>query len=68
MINTTLMNSMGVVGKIVDGPKVTSLCSLAAECVLQILPGTNSEHVELRFDYPELIWPYCKHCVPVWVY
>jgi len=47
MINTTLMNSMGVVGKIVDGPK--------------IMAGPNSEHVELRFDYPELIWPYCGY-------
>ena len=28
MINTTLMNSMGVVGKIVDGPKVALTLTL----------------------------------------
>lgn len=45
MLNATIVNSMGVVGRVVEGPSV--------------LAGDNSEHLELRFEHPALLWPYC---------
>lgn len=44
MVNATILNGMGVVGKIVDPP--------------QWKQGKNGHLLELSFSYPDKIWPW----------
>eukprot|EP00656_Telonema_subtile_P053710 TRINITY_DN7842_c0_g1_i2.p1 TRINITY_DN7842_c0_g1~~TRINITY_DN7842_c0_g1_i2.p1 ORF type:complete len:580 (+),score=113.43 TRINITY_DN7842_c0_g1_i2:58-1797(+) len=47
MLNATILNSLGAVGRLVEPPTVLS--------------GENSEHLSLQFDYPAVLWPYCGY-------
>jgi len=44
IVNVTLLNSMGVTGRIIDGPKWK--------------PGSNGDHLHITYSHADIIWPY----------